>query len=140
MFCCTLLYAHSSIAIILMGKRELVALLYLSSLCLVMVEWLFLTVPWGCLPFVIVVFPDHTHLLFMLLLSSLVHVDSYCLLGISASSLGSACSLPFSFRGAIPLVSFRIDLMNDHAFASVLCCLVVTCWGRADLLALVCNV
>ena len=26
-----------------------------------------------------------------------------------------------------------------HAFASVHCCLVVTCWGRADLLALVCD-
>ena len=38
MFCCTLLYVHSSIAIILMGKRELVALLFLSSWCLVMVE------------------------------------------------------------------------------------------------------
>ena len=42
MFCCTLLYVHSSIAIILMGKRELVALLNLSSWCLVMVERLFL--------------------------------------------------------------------------------------------------
>ena len=31
MFCCMLLYVHSSIAIILMGKSELVALLYLSS-------------------------------------------------------------------------------------------------------------
>ena len=62
--CFTLLYAHSSIAIILMGKRELVALLNLSSRCIVMVEWLFLAVPWGCLWFVIVVFPDHTHLLF----------------------------------------------------------------------------
>ena len=66
MFCCTLLYVHSSIAIILSGKRELVALLNLSSLCLVMVEWLFLAVPWGCLRFVIVVFPYHTHLLFLL--------------------------------------------------------------------------
>ena len=65
MFCCTLLYVHSSIAIILMGKGELVALLNLSSWCLVMVEWLFLAVPWGCLRFVIVVFPDHTHLLFL---------------------------------------------------------------------------
>ena len=65
MFCCTLLYVHSSIAIILMGKRELIALLNLSSWCLVMVERLFLTVPRGCLQFVIVVFPDHTHLLFM---------------------------------------------------------------------------
>ena len=63
MFCCTLLYVHSSIAIILMGKRELVALLYLSSWCLAMVERLFLAVPQGCLRFVIVVFPDHTHLL-----------------------------------------------------------------------------
>ena len=65
MFCCTLLYVHSSIAIILMGKRELIALLNLSSWCLVMVERLFLTVPRGCLQFVIVVFPDHTHSLFL---------------------------------------------------------------------------
>ena len=63
MFCCTLLYVHSSIAIILMGKRELVALLNLSSWCLRMVERLFLAVPQGCLQFVIVVFPVHTHLL-----------------------------------------------------------------------------
>ena len=61
MFCCTLLYVHSSIAIILMGKRELVALLNLSSWCLVMVELLFLAMPRGCLRFVIVVFPDNTH-------------------------------------------------------------------------------
>ena len=67
MFCCMLLYVHSSIAIILMGKRELVALLNLSSWCLVMVERLFLAVPRGCLRFVIVVFPDHTHLLFLVL-------------------------------------------------------------------------
>ena len=65
MFCCTLLYVHSSIAIILMGKRELIALLNLSSWCLVMVERLFLAVPQGCLQFVIVVFPDHTHALFL---------------------------------------------------------------------------
>ena len=66
MFCMSL-YVHSSIAIILMGKRELVALLNLSSWCLMMVEWLFLAVPWSCLRFVIVVFPDHAHLLFLLL-------------------------------------------------------------------------
>ena len=54
-------YVHSTIAIILMGRSELVALLNLSSWCLVMVEWLFLVVPWGCLRFVIVVFPDYTH-------------------------------------------------------------------------------
>ena len=67
MFCCTFLYVHSSIAIILMGKRELIALLNMSSWCLVMVERLFFTVPRGCLQFVIVVFPDHTHLLFSMM-------------------------------------------------------------------------
>ena len=65
MFCCMLLYVLSSIAIVLMGKRELIALLNLSSWCLVMVERLFLWVPWGCLQFVIVVFPEHTHLLLL---------------------------------------------------------------------------
>ena len=64
MFWCTLLYVHSSIAINLTGKRELVTLLNLSSWCLVMVEQLFLAVPRGCLRFMIVVFLDHTHLLF----------------------------------------------------------------------------
>ena len=65
MFCCTLLYVPSRFAIILMGKRELVALLSLSSWCLVIVVWLFLTVPWVSLHFVIVVFPDHIPLLFL---------------------------------------------------------------------------
>ena len=40
---------------------------YLNVSCrlkLMMVEWLFLAMPRGCLRFVIVVFPDHTHLLF----------------------------------------------------------------------------
>ena len=43
----------------------MVALLNLSSWCLMMVEQLFLAVPLGCLRFVIVVFSDHTHLLFL---------------------------------------------------------------------------
>ena len=65
LFCCTLLYVPSSFAIILMGKSELVALLSMSSWCLVIVVWFFLVVPWVCLQFVIVVFPDHTDLLFL---------------------------------------------------------------------------
>ena len=60
MFCCTLLYVHSSFAIIGMGKRELVALLALSCWCLVINVWLCLAVPWVCLRFVIVFFPDRT--------------------------------------------------------------------------------
>ena len=73
MFCCMLLYVHSSIAIILMGKRVLVALLNLSSWCLVMVERLFLAVPRGCLRFEIVGFPDHTHLLFFIMINRIIH-------------------------------------------------------------------
>ena len=61
-FCCALLC--SGVAVVLVGRRELVALLGLFSWCLVMVGRLFLAVPRGCLRFVIVVFPDHTHLLF----------------------------------------------------------------------------
>ena len=78
MFCCTLLYVHSSIAIILMGKRELIALLNLSSWCLVMVERLFLAVPRGCLQFVIVVFPDHTHYFWPTVAQLEVFLNSVC--------------------------------------------------------------
>ena len=56
MFCCVLLCVHFSFAIILMGGRELVALLTLSSWCIVIVVWLFLTMRKVCLQFVIVVF------------------------------------------------------------------------------------
>ena len=64
-------------------ERELNALLNLSSWCLVIVERLFLAVPWGSLQFVIVVFPDHTHLLFLahwLLKSYFIH-DIYAAVG-----------------------------------------------------------
>ena len=61
MFCCRLLYVHFRFAIILMGKRELVALLSLSSWFLVTLVWLLLVVPRVCLQFVIAIFPDHTH-------------------------------------------------------------------------------
>ena len=84
---------HSSIAIILMGKRELIALLNLSSWCLVMVERLFLAVPRGCLRFVIVVFPDHTHLLLIcsvLLLENLM--TSRCFHDVGESQLHKSMS------------------------------------------------
>ena len=56
-----------------MGKRKLVALVSLSSWCLLMVVWLFLMVPWIFLPFVIVVFPDHTHYILCRRLVTLKH-------------------------------------------------------------------
>ena len=63
MVCCALLCVHSSFTIVLTGKRELVDLLCLSSWCLMIVVWLFLTMPRVCLRFEFVVLPDHTHLL-----------------------------------------------------------------------------
>ena len=65
LFWYALICVLSSFAIILKRKGELNALLLLSNGCLVNVNvlWLFLTVPWVGLQCVIVVFPDHTHLL-----------------------------------------------------------------------------
>ena len=64
LFCYVLLNVYSSVAII--WKRWLVALLLLSYRCFVTINvlWLFLTVTWVGLQYVIVVLPDHTHLLF----------------------------------------------------------------------------
>ena len=47
------------------GEKRASCLLNLSPWCFVMVERLFLAVPRDCLQFVLVVFPDHTHLLFL---------------------------------------------------------------------------
>ena len=62
----SLLCVYSSFAIILKRKRKLVALLLLCYRCIVTtnVLWPFLMVPWVGLKCVVVVFPDHTHLLF----------------------------------------------------------------------------
>ena len=123
MFCCTLLYVHSSIAIILMGKRELVAIPNLSSWCLVMVERLFLAVPGGCLQFVIVVFPNHTHLLFLI-----PPVKYY-------SDCYKAVLLLWIFNVVFSVVC----LLCIHARLFI-CALWSPGRERADLLALVCGV
>ena len=57
---------HYFMSILVTRKRELFALLLLSFGChdTKNVLWLFLRVPWVGLRFVIVVFPNHPHLLF----------------------------------------------------------------------------
>ena len=67
MFSHALLCVHSSFSIILKRKRKLVALLLLFFRCIVTINvmWLFLTVSWVGLQCVVVVFPDHTYLLFV---------------------------------------------------------------------------
>ena len=64
--CYAILCVHHSFAIILKRKRKLVVLLLLSYRCIVTtnVLWLFLTVAWVGLQYVIVVFSDHTNLIF----------------------------------------------------------------------------
>ena len=107
MFCCTLLYVHSSIAIILMGKRELVAWLNMSSWCLVMVEWFFLAVQWDCLLVVIVVFPDHTHSLFCIVISIVCGVS--CVFG-----------LWFSMHCVVSLSTFAITSLRKKDLVALL--------------------
>ena len=66
MVCYALLCVNSSFAIILKRKRKLVALLLLSYRCIGYYKCS-VALPhgaWVGLQFVIVVFPDHTHLLF----------------------------------------------------------------------------
>ena len=59
MFCCRLFYVHSSFAIILMGKRELVALL---SFVFLVSRGCCVALHGGAMGLsAVVVFPDHTH-------------------------------------------------------------------------------
>ena len=75
--CYALLCVHSSFAIILKRKRKLAALLLLSYRCIVTINvlWLFLTVPWVGLQYVIVIFPDNTH--FLIIFFDLKIVSEY---------------------------------------------------------------
>ena len=75
MFCCALLCVHSSFEIISMGKRAGCFALFV-FLELIMVVWLFLMMPWVCLQFAIVVFPDNTHLLFQVSATSTAKLSS----------------------------------------------------------------
>ena len=76
LFCCAVLCVLSSFPIILMGKRELVALLCLSSWCLMAVIVLL-----GWSQCVNVVFPDHSYLvlctkcLILVCISGLYHTN-----------------------------------------------------------------
>ena len=93
MFCCALLYVQFSFAIILMGKRDLDVLPSLSFWCLVVVVWLFLVVSWVCLQFVIVVFSDHTNLLFVIVVFFLFFFADIMLCALSSLLRKGLCWL-----------------------------------------------
>ena len=64
---CYYIYNKSSSKIISASSfkfGQLIDYLVKLLLIIVIVVWLFLTMPWVCLQFVIVVFPDHTYVLF----------------------------------------------------------------------------
>ena len=93
---CELLCVHSSFAILSMGKRELVALLCLSSWFLM----IFLTMPRVCLQLVIVMFPDHTHLLFLVnFICTVFQLDDKMLVLPSMENLIVHCNLLISRAG-----------------------------------------
>ena len=68
-----------------------------------MVEWLFLAVPQGCLQFVIVVFPDHTHLLFFI-----IFFNSFL-----PSSIREWNNLPLDLRNSHSVFIFKRKLNSD---------------------------
>ena len=107
-----------------------------------MVERLFLAVPWGCLRFVIVVFPDHTHFLFLsrLLTSSTLYgpqdVETY-------SIAGWAMELYVVSRTCL-LQSLKLRLRNPRvpeALAAVawVCYVKVVADGRTNVFGAVCD-
>ena len=64
--CLFCFYVPSSFAIILKRKRKLVAMLLSSYRYVVAINFMWLTMPWTGLQYVIVVFPDHIHLFFVI--------------------------------------------------------------------------
>ena len=105
LFCYAILCVHSSFAIIVKRKLNLVALLVLSYRCIVTINvvWFFHTVPWVGLQCMIVVFPDHSHLLFI-----------YCLMGVLCLSL-------FWYALLCILSSFAIILKRERGLVAFLC-------------------
>ena len=82
-----------------MGKRDLVALLGLSSWCLVMIVWLFLALPLICLRFVIVVIPDHTHSLTIInVIANLFIMGSYLIINYAENYLSQQSLLSTDIR------------------------------------------
>ena len=102
----------------------MVALLSLSSWRIVMVVWLFLAVPCMCLRFVIVVFPDHTHLIFSALSCAKVffssklfiffsiaqHLVERCLTILNTSHMADM----FAFGCYMYLTMFLAQLFSDR--------------------------
>ena len=78
------------------------------QICLLIVVWLFLAVPWVSLQFVIVVFPDHTH--YFWLNSHLASGDFFHLLITFANSLDQMLDLIW-----IPIVS-HFDSVPERIF------------------------
>ena len=85
--------------------------------CLVMVGRLFLAVPWGCLRFVIVVFPDHTHLLFLVRLNT--HISHYALTHMCVTKI-------VLIQGKSPYMEIVLTLKAPRKNASE----NVVCWSH----------
>ena len=84
-----------------------------------MAEWLFLAVPWGCLWFVIVVFPDHNHQLFLCDVDGLSFVIGYPCISVAGFDIFHILDLQKDWvlaeidrLGARELLHFPLVLMN----------------------------
>ena len=79
LFCYALLCVQFSFAIILKRKKKAGCFAFIVLQCIVIINVMcrFLTVPWVGVQGVIVVFPDHTHLLFSIVERRLRNVRVY---------------------------------------------------------------
>ena len=104
------------------GRESWLLCLIVSSKCLVVVERLFLAVPWGCLRFVIVVFPDDTHLLLLTQggTSFVDHLYFLCLVFLMLSRLFIAVLWSPVGKGLM-FVMFIVFLLLSHVVSWVRC-------------------
>ena len=104
------------------GRESWVQCFILSSWCLVIVVWLFLAMPRVCLQFVILVFPDHTHLLFFSIKwrPLLKHFNSYAPaklnLKLPFASVACIYSLALLNNVSIETVSVDPDCFYEEHF------------------------
>ena len=80
-----------------------------------MVERLFLVVPRGCLQFVIVVFPDHTHLLFLKVSSTELMEAILSRLGMSVTTQGGS-GRQYVTGSRRNISKYRFVLLNVYRF------------------------
>ena len=118
LFYYALLCVLSSFAILLNRKKELSALLLLSNGCLVTVNvlWLFLRLSCAGLQCVIVVFPDHTHLLLLRIVCSWPYCNNLLMAINELINHWPVPSLPLFYNDIIVMCVQERTMFNNNGY------------------------